>query len=70
MASNRECRRWSRIGIAGRVKALRKADFGNLGWFPEARQARWMPHQDSQWNKDLTLYGWPDANPYYMMMES
>jgi hypothetical protein len=53
-----------------RFKAVRKADMGKLGWFPEARKPRWVPHQDSDWGKDIRLYGWPDADPYYMMMES
>lgn len=52
------------------IKAMRRHVVGKIGWFREARQARWVPHQDSQWDKDLRAYGWPDSDPYYMMMES
>lgn len=33
-------------------------------------QNRTFSRADSEWDKDLRDYGWPDADPYYMMMES
>lgn len=33
-------------------------------------QNRAFERADPARDKDLNLYGWPDADPYYMMMES
>ena len=33
-------------------------------------QNRTFSRADSDWNKDIEVYGWPDADPHYMIMES
>jgi len=30
-------------------------------------QNRTFSRADAEWDKDLRDYGWPDADPYYMM---
>jgi len=33
-------------------------------------QNRTFSRAESDWDKDVKLYGWPDADPCYMMEES
>jgi hypothetical protein len=39
-------RRWSRMGLAGRIKQLIKDDLGKQRWFHPSRQKRWVPGKE------------------------
>lgn len=42
----------------------------NHGGCGYCEQNRTFSRVESDWDKDVNLYGWPDADPCYMMEES